>query len=190
MTVVPAISARSRKVLFSTKAEYGIRVMVELALSEDASPVSLAAIAERDNLPLAYLEHLVAKLRRAGLIESRRGAHGGYLLAKPAHKITAAEIVEVLEGPVIAIECITEQAEAEKQQESHPKDESTRGRGCPGYDPAPANSGYICTREMEHDHNGCPTQLLWNRVHGSVLKTLRTTKLSDLVRERTKPLAA
>lgn len=165
--------------------------MVELAASKDDMPVSLTAIAERDNLPLAYLEHLVAKLRRAGLIESRRGAHGGYLLARPADSITAADIVSVLEGPVTSVECIDESELTLETEQNRQTDESAHGRGCPGYDPAPPNSGYICSREMDTpQHSGCPTQLLWNRVHGSVLKTLRTTKLSELVHERTKQLAA
>ena len=76
--------------LFSTKAEYGVRLMVELGrragstAPEAAEPVALAAVAEAEMLPLAYLEHLVAKLRQAGLVTSVRGAHGGYRLAKPA----------------------------------------------------------------------------------------------------------
>src|SRR5256885_13917652 len=68
--------------LFSTKAEYGVRLMVELGRragdGPDAAPISLAAVAGAETLPLAYLEHLVAKLRDAGLVGSVRGAHGGY----------------------------------------------------------------------------------------------------------------
>ena len=70
--------------MFSTKAEYGVRVMAHLARSDGAQPISLSAIAEAEGLPLAYLEHLVARLRRAELVDSRRGAHGGYTLARPA----------------------------------------------------------------------------------------------------------
>src|SRR5258708_30906110 len=74
--------------MFSTKAEYGVRVMVALAQRAAQSPageepvVPLAEIAERDGLPLAYLEHLVARLRKAGLIDSRRGSRGGDMLAR------------------------------------------------------------------------------------------------------------
>src|SRR5256885_12850382 len=63
--------------LFSTRAEYGVRLMVELGRQEDGAPVALSAVAENERLPLSYLEHLVAKLRKAGLVESQRGAHGG-----------------------------------------------------------------------------------------------------------------
>src|SRR5213594_1547420 len=93
--------------MFSTRAEYGVRVMVELARRGDEEPVSLAEIADGDGLPLAYLEHLAARLRKAGLVQSRRGARGGYLLARPADEITMAEVVEALEGAIAPIECIT-----------------------------------------------------------------------------------
>jgi Rrf2 family transcriptional regulator, cysteine metabolism repressor len=94
-------------VIFSTKAEYGVRVMAHLAGTDAARPVSLGSIAEAEGLPLAYLEHLVQRLRRQGLVESHRGAHGGYTLSRPAEEITMAEIVEALEGNLATIECIT-----------------------------------------------------------------------------------
>src|SRR3954464_3213212 len=93
--------------MFSTKAEYGIRVLVELAGRSGDSPVPLAEIAEANGLPLAYLEHLVARLRKAGLVESRRGARGGYLLARSADEITMAEVVGALQGAFAPVECIT-----------------------------------------------------------------------------------
>src|ERR1039458_4106543 len=63
--------------MFSTKAEYGVRVMVELARRAGEDPIPLTEIAEHDGLPLAYLEHLVARLRKAGLVDSRRRAGVG-----------------------------------------------------------------------------------------------------------------
>jgi Rrf2 family cysteine metabolism transcriptional repressor len=137
--------------MFSTKAEYGIRVLVELARRDGDSPVSLSDIAEADGLPLAYLEHLVARLRKAGLVESRRGARGGYLLARPPDEITMAEVVEALEGTLAPIECLTE--------------------GSDGV--------LMCSREKDPDHV-CPTKLLWTRVRGSIVTTLQETRLSDL----------
>jgi Rrf2 family protein len=150
--------------MFSTRAEYGVRVMVELARRGENGKrgcVSLSEIADSDGLPLAYLEHLAARLRKAGLVESRRGAHGGYLLARPAEEITMAEVVEALEGAIAPIECITE--------------------GADGH--------LVCTREAETDHV-CPTKLLWTRVRGSVVRTLEETRLSDLVQDKHKPVAA
>jgi Rrf2 family cysteine metabolism transcriptional repressor len=147
--------------MFSTRAEYGVRVMVELARRDDDAPVSLSDIADADGMPLAYLEHLAARLRKAGLVESRRGARGGYLLARPAQDITMAEVVEALEGSIAPIECISE--------------------GVDGH--------LVCSREAETDHV-CPTKLLWTRVRGSIVSTLQDTKLSDLVRDKQKTVAA
>jgi Rrf2 family cysteine metabolism transcriptional repressor len=93
--------------MFSTKAEYGVRVMAHLAKANGDGPISLGVIADTEGLPLAYLEHLVQRLRRAELVESHRGAHGGYTLARPAGEITMAEVVRALEGEIAPIECIS-----------------------------------------------------------------------------------
>jgi len=98
-------------VMFSTKAEYGIRVMAHLARHNGNQPISLGSIADAEGLPLAYLEHLVQRLRKAELVESRRGAHGGYTLSRPAAEITMAEVVSALEGDIAPIECITADAD-------------------------------------------------------------------------------
>jgi Rrf2 family transcriptional regulator, cysteine metabolism repressor len=149
--------------MFSTKAEYGVRVMVALARRDGEAPISLAEIAEDDGLPLAYLEHLVARLRKAGLVDSRRGARGGYLLARPAGEITMAEVVAALEGSIAPIECITE--------------------GTDG--------SLVCAREASDDERVCATKLLWTRVRGSIVRTLQDTTLSDLVQDKPrKPVAA
>ena len=137
--------------MFSTKAEYGVRVMAYLATHDGGRPVSLGTIAEAESLPLAYLEHLVQRLRRAGLVKSRRGARGGYSLARPATDISMAEVVGALEGEIVPIECITQEAD---------------GR-------------VVCAREAETDHV-CPTKILWARVQGSIVRTLNELKLSDL----------
>src|ERR671925_430459 len=94
--------------MFSTKAEYGVRVMAHLAKSDGDHPISLGSIADAEGLPLAYLEQ---RLRKAELVESRRGAHGGYTLARPAVDITMAEVVAALEGDIAPIECITADAD-------------------------------------------------------------------------------
>jgi len=144
--------------MFSTKAEYGVRVMVELArragecTDDTESVVPLAEIAEHDGMPLAYLEHLVARLRKAGLIDSRRGSRGGYMLARPAAEITMAEVVEALEGSIAPIECISQSADG----------------------------SIVCSRESDPAHV-CPTKLLWTRVRGSIVQTLQETTLADLL---------
>ena len=138
--------------MFSTKTEYGVRVMVELARRSGEDPVPLAEIASRGDLPLAYLEHLVARLRKAGLVDSRRGSRGGYLLARSPTEITMAEVVEALEGAIAPIECISQ---------------------------APDGS-IVCSRESDPAHV-CPTKLLWTRVNFAIVRTLQETTLADLV---------
>jgi Rrf2 family transcriptional regulator, cysteine metabolism repressor len=144
--------------MFSTKAEYGVRVMAHLARQADGrdgeavagQPISLGSIADAEGLPLAYLEHLVQRLRKADLVASRRGAHGGYTLARPAEDITMAEVVAALEGEIAPIECIT----------------------------ADADGVLTCSRELAEP---CPTKLLWTRVQGSIVRTLNDMTLDDLV---------
>ena len=97
--------------LFSTKAEYGVRLMVELGRQPDRRRSPSSTVAEAERLPLSYLEHLVAKLRKAGLVDSTRGAHGGYRLARPAEEITLDAVVEALEGQIAPMECFHETPE-------------------------------------------------------------------------------
>src|SRR5680860_5004 len=97
--------------LFSTKAEYGIRLMVALGRAEGEQPVPLATLAEAETLPLSYLEHLAAKLRAPGLVASQRGAHGGYRLGRAAGDIRMLEVVEALEGPIAPMECFQPDSE-------------------------------------------------------------------------------
>ena len=82
----------------STRGEYGMRLMVDLARHWGQGTVSLHAVAQREALPEAYLEQLVATLRRAGLVTGKRGAGGGYLLARDPSSITAGDVVRALEG--------------------------------------------------------------------------------------------
>lgn len=138
--------------LFSTKAEYGIRLMVELGRQADRGTVSLTSIAEAENLPLPYLEHLVAKLRKSGLVTSTRGAHGGYALARPADEIDMLEVVEALEGPIVPMECFHEDPKGRVQ----------------------------CSHPGERDGN-CATKFLWMKVHSGVTTALGGTTLAELV---------
>lgn len=94
----------------STKGEYGVRIMVDLARHYDGRPRSLTDIALAESLPLAYLEQLVKLLRESEppLVVSTRGAHGGYRLSRSPAEITMGEIVRVLEGPISPMICATE----------------------------------------------------------------------------------
>jgi Rrf2 family protein len=92
----------------STRGEYGMRLMVELARQWGRGTVSLHAVAARESLPEAYLEQLVATLRRTGLVTGKRGAGGGYQLAKEPSAITAGDVVRALEGPIEPQICTAE----------------------------------------------------------------------------------
>ena len=90
--------------IFSSKAEYGVRLMVELGRQNPEQPTSLKAIADAEGLPLAYLEQVVARLKKSGLVMSARGAHGGYWLARPADEVTVADVVRAVEGPIANVQ--------------------------------------------------------------------------------------
>jgi Rrf2 family transcriptional regulator, cysteine metabolism repressor len=138
--------------MFSTRAEYGVRVMIALGRRREEGPVPLAEIAAGESLPVPYLEHLVARLREAGLVRSTRGAHGGYELARPAKEITMAAVVGALEGTLVPMQCFTE----------------------------PGEMRVLCNHELDGFEH-CATRMLWTRVQGSVARALDQTTLAELV---------
>ncbi len=91
--------------ILSTKGRYAVMAMVDLAAQKQAGPVTLAAIAERQEIPLAYLEQIFAKLKRAGIVSSVRGPGGGYKLGKAADELTIAEIVLASEESIKMTRC-------------------------------------------------------------------------------------
>ena len=137
---------------FSAKTEYGVRLMIELGRHDGGEPTSLKAIAEAEGLPLSYLEHVVADLKRARLVTATRGAHGGYHLARPAAEIAMDEVVLALEGSVSPMDCF-EALPPERVACSHHGD-----------------AGETCS-----------TRLLWLRVQVGMLKALQGTTLGELV---------
>jgi Rrf2 family transcriptional regulator, cysteine metabolism repressor len=140
--------------IFTTKAEYGVRLLVELGRQHSEGPVSLKAIAQSEGLPLAYLERIVALLKKAGLVESTRGAHGGYRLSRPADEITMDVVILALEGTIAPMTCFVDDLEGS-------------GR-------------VLCSHEADAGH-GCATKLLWLRVQGGVMEKLAQTTLAELV---------
>src|SRR6185437_3281127 len=94
----------------STKGRYAVMAMVDLARHSGGNPVSLAEIAERQEISLSYLEQLFAKLRRGGLVRSVRGPGGGYLLAHDRDDTRIADIILAVDEPIHAIRCTPGQA--------------------------------------------------------------------------------
>lgn len=90
---------------FSTKAEYGLKAMVNLAKNEGQSK-NIKMIAREESISVKYLERLLNVLRKQGLVESFKGASGGYALKKSAGKISVADIVIALEGPIAPMKCV------------------------------------------------------------------------------------
>ena len=140
--------------IFTTKAEYGVRLLVELGRHGSTNPVSLKAIAEAEGLPLAYLERIVALLKKAGLVESTRGAHGGYRLSRTPAEITMDGVILALEGAVAPMNCFV--------------------------DDTGGSSRLLCSHEADSGH-ACATKLLWTRVQGGVMEKLAQTTLAELV---------
>ena len=137
--------------MFSTRAEYGVRVMIALGRNHGSGPLPLAEIAERENLPLAYIEQLAARLRKHELITSTRGARGGYQLGRAPEDITMAEVVFALEGTLMPMQCFSE----------------------------PATGKVLCNHEIDGFEN-CATKLLWTRVQGGVARALEQTTVAEL----------
>jgi Rrf2 family iron-sulfur cluster assembly transcriptional regulator len=87
----------------STRGDYASRALVSLALhGEDGKPTSVRDIAERTGLPQPYLEQILLALKGAGLVRSKRGVGGGYVLARPANRIALSDIVGAVDGPITA----------------------------------------------------------------------------------------
>ena len=90
----------------STRGRYGTRALLELALHQGEGPVLLKDIAQRQQISLQYLEHLITPLIAGGIVRSTRGARGGVWLVKPPEEIRLSEVIQVLEGSIAPAECV------------------------------------------------------------------------------------
>lgn len=93
----------------STRGRYGIHAMYDLACNADAGPQPIKAIAERQNIPEAYLEQLFAVLKKDKLVTSVRGAQGGYMLSRSPNEITVGDVLRSLEGGLTLVDCLDEE---------------------------------------------------------------------------------
>lgn len=87
----------------SAKADYAVRAAAELAAA-DEGPVKGEKLAEAQDIPLQFLEHILLELKHAGIVRARRGAKGGYWLARPADDVTIADVVRAVEGPIAHVQ--------------------------------------------------------------------------------------
>lgn len=94
----------------SAKTDYAIRAALELAAAPDAKPVKGERISKAQAIPLRFLENILMQLRHAGLVESRRGADGGYRLARPASEVTLADVIRAIDGPLAGVSGVRPEA--------------------------------------------------------------------------------
>ena len=88
----------------TAKADYAVRAAIELAAHEDdGGPLKGEAIAQAQDIPLKFLENILTEMRHAGLVRTKRGADGGYLLARPAAAVTVADVIRAVEGPLAQV---------------------------------------------------------------------------------------
>ncbi|WP_030772729.1 MULTISPECIES: RrF2 family transcriptional regulator [unclassified Streptomyces] len=87
----------------SARADYAVRAALQLAASQDDGPVKAEAIADAQDIPHKFLEAILNDMRRGGLVLSQRGGNGGYRLAKPAGSISIADVVRVVDGPLVSV---------------------------------------------------------------------------------------
>jgi Rrf2 family cysteine metabolism transcriptional repressor len=90
----------------STRARYGTKALLELALHEVEEPMPLKEISQRQQIPLPYLEHLISPLVQAGIVKSTRGIRGGISLLRPPQEVVLSEVIQLLEGSIAPVECV------------------------------------------------------------------------------------
>jgi Rrf2 family protein len=95
----------------SKRGEYGLKALIDLASQEEgAGVIQIREIAERERIPVKFLEQILLALKNAGLLRSKLGSTGGYYLARPPSEITLGQIVRVLDGPLAPIHCVSQMA--------------------------------------------------------------------------------
>ena len=138
----------------STRGDYAVRVLLELATEVDQEWVALAALAERTGISPKYLEQILMRLRTARVVKAKRGAHGGYAFARPSAEVTVGEVVRVMDGPLAPSLCASRTAHA----------------------PCPV---YRCPSEDD-----CVLRGLWVDVRDAISQVVDATTFGDLAERR------
>lgn len=134
----------------TSKGDYATRVLMELSAHEGPEPIAAHELAERTGISPKYLEHIMNRLREAQVVRSRRGAHGGYELAREASTLTVGEVVRLMDGPLAPSPCASQSAHV----------------------PCPA---YRCPSEAR-----CVLRGLWTDVREAIAGVLDNTTFADL----------
>lgn len=91
----------------STRTEYATRALLDLALAREGAAIRTADVAKRQRIPKKYLEQILLLFKREGILRSKPGLHGGYMLARPAGQITMADVVRTVDGPLAPVRCVS-----------------------------------------------------------------------------------
>ena len=146
---------------FSKKSEYALRALIELTAQYGKDLVQRHDIAQRQHIPVEFLEQILLALKNAGLLASRRGVSGGYSLIKPPQDITLGQVIRLLDGPLAPIGCVSKTA----YQKCH---------DCP----------YADRREQS-----CPIQDVMLNVRNAIADILDNYTLSDFARQSQRKLS-
>jgi Rrf2 family protein len=92
----------------SSKCYYAIRAVYALSEHESVEPMKIAEIADREQIPIRFLEVILGQLKGGGFVQSRRGAEGGYRLAKPPDQITVGQVMRFVDGPIAPVDCVSQ----------------------------------------------------------------------------------
>jgi Rrf2 family cysteine metabolism transcriptional repressor len=142
---------------FSKKSEYGLRALTELTAKYGRTLLQRQTIAQRQRIPVEFLEQILLALKNAGLVASRRGISGGYTLIKPPQRITLGQVIRILDGPLAPIGCVSKTA-------------YQKCRDCPYLRPSRRRS--------------CPIQKVMLDVRNAIAGILDNYTLNDLANRR------
>lgn len=137
----------------STKGRYGLRAMVDLAVNSQSGPVSILSIAKRQEISENYLEQIIALMKKSGLVNSHRGAGGGYQVAKPLKEISVSDILKALEGDLSIV-------------------------NCPGLQDSEGDTSSECSTS-----DLCVTKYVWSKVNLAIKETFDSISLEELAKE-------
>lgn len=173
------------KMKLTTRGRYGLRAMIDLAVHDSEGAVSAQSIAERQDLSERYLEQLIRAMKKAGLVESIRGAGGGFRLARPADQISVGDVLRALEGSIDAVSCPAITIEGMKD---------TTGRNGQGEDQNDTAITKELIEKFDLDQfalarsgcegaDWCVTKYVWKRINDAIAQAVDSIMLDQLVRE-------
>ncbi len=155
----------------TTKGRYGLRALIDLAVHQDEGAVSTQSIAERQELSESYLEQLMRSLKKAELVQSVRGAGGGYRLARPAGEISVGDVLRALEGNLDAVSC--------------PAIKDMPGFGDLDIEDLKKIKDINVLKNMSVCESAdlCVTKVVWKRINDAIAAAVDSMMLDELVNE-------